>query len=65
MQLEPIGMALYKRLFYHFSNLYHPRRSRDDLRFEKDYEDICNEWLGGWRPSGTAPRSCRPSSAGI
>jgi hypothetical protein len=50
MQLEPIGMALYKRLFYHFSNLYHPRRSRDDLRFEKDYEDLCGEWLGGLKP---------------
>jgi hypothetical protein len=50
MQLEPIGMALYKRLFYHFSNLYHPRRSRDDLWFEKDYKDICNEWLGGLKP---------------
>jgi hypothetical protein len=50
MALEPIGMALYKRLFYHFSNLYHPRRSRDGLRFEKAYEDICGEWLGGLRP---------------
>jgi hypothetical protein len=50
MQLEPIGMALYKRLFYHFSNLHHPRRPCNDLRFEKDYEDICNEWLGGLKP---------------
>jgi hypothetical protein len=50
MALEPIGMALYKRLFYHFSNLYHHRCSRDELRFEKDYEDICTEWLGGLRP---------------
>jgi hypothetical protein len=50
MQLEPIGMALYKRLFYHFSNIYHPRRSHDDLRFEKDYEDLCAEWLGGLKP---------------
>jgi hypothetical protein len=50
MSLEPIGMALYKRLFYHLSNLNHPRRSRDELRFEKDYEDICNEWLGGLKP---------------
>ena len=50
MTLEPIGMALYKRLFYHFSNLYNPRRSRDDLRFEKVYEDVCTEWLGGLKP---------------
>ena len=50
MALEPIGMVLYKRLFYHFSNLYHPRRSRDDLRFEKDYEALCSEWLGGLKP---------------
>lgn len=50
LSLEPIGMALYKRLFYHFSNLYHPGRARDELRFEKDYEDICAEWLGGLKP---------------
>ena len=50
MTLEPIGMALYKRLFYHFSNLHHPRRSRDEMRFEKDYEDVCSEWLGGLKP---------------
>lgn len=50
MTLEPIGMALYKRLFYHFSNLYHPHRAKDDLRFEKDYEDVCSEWLGGLKP---------------
>jgi hypothetical protein len=50
MTLEPIGMALYKRLFYHFSNLHHPRRSQDDLRFEKDYENVCAEWLGGLKP---------------
>ena len=50
MSLEPIGMALYKRLFYHFSNVLHPRRSRDDLRFEKAYEDVCAEWLGGLKP---------------
>jgi hypothetical protein len=50
MTLEPIGMALYKRLFYHFSNIYTPRRSRDELRFEKDYEAICHEWLGGLKP---------------
>jgi hypothetical protein len=50
LTLEPIGMAFYKRLFYHFSNLYHPRRAREKLRFEKDYEDICGEWLGGLKP---------------
>jgi hypothetical protein len=50
LTLEPIGMALYKRLFYHFSNLHHPRRGREELRFEKDYEAVCGEWLGGLKP---------------
>ena len=50
MTLEPIGMALYKRLFYHFTNLHHPSRAKEELRFEKDYEALCGEWLGGLKP---------------
>ena len=42
--LAPIGVALYKRLFFHFSNLY---QNTKDISFRKDYETICNEWLGG------------------
>src|SRR4051794_15508510 len=37
--LEPIAAVLYKRLFYHFSNTYTPRRVRSTFKFEKDYED--------------------------
>jgi hypothetical protein len=45
---EPIGMAIYKRLYRHFSNLYQPgRTAARDLRFEKDYVAILAEWLGG------------------
>lgn len=50
-QLEPIGAALYKRLFYHFSNLMRPRTDPQLLPpFEKDYKAICAEWLGGLKP---------------
>lgn len=48
--LDIIGMMLYKRLFYHFSNLNGPKTSREQLKFEKSYEDICREWLGGLKP---------------
>ena len=48
--LEPIGMAIYKRLYRHFSNLYDPKKAVVELKFEKDYEDILAEWLGGLRP---------------
>src|SRR4051795_5816623 len=43
--LEPIAAAIYKRLFFHFSNTYTPHKSRSTFKFEKDYEDICLEWL--------------------
>lgn len=62
--LEPISMAIYKRLFRHFSNLYgHSltrhriqqaslttdilKEARAEVSFEKAYEAICREWLGG------------------
>lgn len=44
--LEPIGVVLYKRLFYHFATLNQGTRRRSDFTFSKDYGDICNEWLG-------------------
>lgn len=45
-RLGSIGQALYIRLFYHFANLYDGHH-KDRLRFEKRYDDICAEWLGG------------------
>jgi hypothetical protein len=45
--LDIIGMVLYKRIFFHFSNIYHPNKARSTLTLEKSYEDICSEWLGG------------------
>ena len=44
--LEPISIALYKHIFYHFSNLYSRQKSRG-FSYNKNYADICNQWLGG------------------
>src|SRR4051794_9042245 len=49
-KLDPIAAVLYKRLFYHFSNVYTPRKARNTLKFEKDYVDACREWFGGLKP---------------
>jgi hypothetical protein len=48
--LDTIGMVFYKRLFFHLSNLYRPTTNRSLFKLEKDYEDICREWLGGLKP---------------
>ncbi len=48
--LDTIGLVLYKRIFFHFSNLMHDKKGRGALRFTKDYEAICKEWLGGLKP---------------
>ena len=45
--LDTIGLVLYKRIFFHFSNLMHESKRKGSLRFTKDYEAICKEWLGG------------------
>ena len=45
-ELEPIGAALYKHLFYHFSNIYSTKK-RKEFFYNKDYADICTTWLGG------------------
>jgi hypothetical protein len=45
-KLEAISMALYKRLYFHFSNIYSQKKSKDFV-FRKDYEEICRAWLGG------------------
>jgi hypothetical protein len=48
--LDTIAMVFYKRLFFHFSNTYRPNTARATFKIEKDYEDICREWLGGLKP---------------
>ena len=45
-ELGTIGQALYLRLFFHFKNLYDGHHA-SRLKFEKRYDDICAEWLGG------------------
>jgi hypothetical protein len=45
-RLGTIGQALMMRLFFHFANHYDGRTPRQ-LKFEKRYDDICTEWLGG------------------
>src|SRR3954463_4523067 len=47
MQLGTIGQALYMRLFFHFANLY--TNPAQPFAFQKRYDDICAEWLGGLR----------------
>jgi hypothetical protein len=46
MGLGTIGQALYMRLFFHLANLY-DGANRQRLVFQKRYDDICIEWLGG------------------
>jgi hypothetical protein len=46
IRLGTIGQALYMRTFFHFANLY-DGRSRSKLTFQKRYDDLCSEWLGG------------------
>jgi hypothetical protein len=48
--LDTIGIVFYKRLFFHLSNTYRINTTRSTFKFEKDYEDICREWLGGLKP---------------
>jgi hypothetical protein len=45
-RLGTIGQALMMRLFFHFANHYDGQTPRQ-LKFEKRYDDICAEWLGG------------------
>lgn len=45
-RLEPISVALYKHIFYHFSNIYSQNPTRS-FTFNKSYADICVQWLGG------------------
>jgi hypothetical protein len=45
-KLEPISIALYKHLFYHFSNLYSQCKAKG-FSYNKDYASLCTQWLGG------------------
>jgi hypothetical protein len=45
-QLGTIGQALYMRCFFHFANLY-TGTNGSRLAFQKRYDDVCAEWLGG------------------
>jgi hypothetical protein len=44
--LAPIDFALFKRLFFHFSNLYSLRRTKNFV-YTKNYATVCAAWLGG------------------
>ena len=44
--LDPIAIALFKRLFFHFSNIYSQKKMME-FSFTKDYAAICESWLGG------------------
>ncbi len=46
--LDVVGRQMFKRVFYHLSNLYDGQR-RAGPRYVKDYGAICREWLGGLR----------------
>ena len=48
--LEALTAALYKRLYYHFSNLFQEVVGRRDLVFKKLYPDVRAQWLGGLKP---------------
>ena len=50
LSLPPLSAALYKRLYMHLSNLFETKHNKATLKFEKDYADICGEWLGGLQP---------------
>jgi hypothetical protein len=45
-RLEAISTALYKHLYFHFSNIYSQKKSKDFV-FRKNYAEICRMWLGG------------------
>ena len=45
-ELAPIGVALFKRLFFHFSNLYSLKRTKK-FTYVKSYASVCTTWLGG------------------
>lgn len=45
-RLEPIGMALFKHLFFQMSRSY-SKLKEPNFSYERNYEAICTTWLGG------------------
>jgi hypothetical protein len=45
-RLEPIGMALFKHLFFQMSGTYSKLRERN-FSYTRNYDAICTTWLGG------------------
>jgi hypothetical protein len=50
-KLAPVGVALFKRTFFHFSNLYSLKRTKD-FTYTKSYASVCTTWLGGLKVLG-------------
>jgi hypothetical protein len=48
--LDTLGLVLYKRVFFHLSNLNVEHKRANDLRLTKNYAMLCREWLGGLKP---------------
>ena len=44
-KLPPISSILYKRLFYHFSNIFSQTQD-NEFFYRKDYADVCETWVG-------------------
>jgi hypothetical protein len=45
-RLEPIGMALFKHLFFQMSRTYSKLKD-PNFSYERNYDAICTTWLGG------------------
>jgi hypothetical protein len=44
--LDMVGMMLFKRFFRHMANIYRDGMDKSRLVLEKDYEQVCTQWLG-------------------
>jgi hypothetical protein len=54
--LDPMGMVLYKRIFFYLSLLQHRKTPKHQLIVHKDYDAVCQEWLGGLKPEAYKSR---------
>lgn len=48
--LDTLGLVLYKRIFFHLSNLNVTHKRPNELSLTKNYDMVCREWLGGLKP---------------
>jgi hypothetical protein len=62
-QLSPIGIALFKRLFFHFSNLYSLKRTKD-FTYTKNYASICRVEPMVTHPAPPQTRTCAMNACG-